>query len=158
MKTLMLQTGQVEETEALGERLGALLRPGDFVGLSGELGAGKTAFVRGVACGVGVPREAQVSSPTFALVNTYRGGRLPLLHADLYRVSDAEELYDAGFYDLVGGEGAFVVEWIDRVVEVAPPEWLEVALSHQNEGRALRFVAHGPRWEAVLAQLSTGSE
>lgn len=145
-----LRLASVEETEAFGRRLGAVLRPADFVGLSGELGAGKTALVRGAAQGVGVPREAQVSSPTFAIVNTYRGGRLPLLHADLYRVSDAEELYDAGFYDLVGSEAALLVEWIERVPELPPEQWLELRLAHDGEGRSLEVIAHGAMWEERL--------
>ena len=119
--TRELTSNSVEETERLGERLGSMLLPGDFVGLSGDLGAGKTAFSRGVARGAGIPKEALVSSPTFTIVNAYHGGRLPVFHADLYRVDDAEELYDAGFYDLMESGRAMLVEWIDRVPEVARP-------------------------------------
>lgn len=146
----------VDATEGFGERLGAQLQPGDFVGLTGDLGAGKTALVRGAARGAGVPREAQVSSPTFAIVNTYRGGRLPLLHADLYRVHDAEELYDAGFYDLVGGEAALLVEWIERVPELPPAQWLELRLSHRDDGRDLEIIAHGESWAARVDALAPG--
>lgn len=146
----------VEETEAFGRRLGEVLRSGDFVGLTGELGAGKTALVRGAAQAVGIPHEAQVSSPTFAIVNTYRGGRLTLLHADLYRVHDAEELYDAGFYDLVGSDAALLVEWVERVPELPPSEWLQLRLSHEDDGRAVEIIPHGEAWEARLPQLVPG--
>src|SRR5690348_12674735 len=108
-----VESTSAEETFALGERLGALLRPGDFVGLMGELGAGKTQLVRGIAHGAGVnPRE--VASPTFAIVYPYRG-RLPLYHADLYRLQDYDELYATGFLDLVDAGGATLVEWLDRI-------------------------------------------
>lgn len=153
---MRLHSSSPAETEALGERLGRVLQTGDFVGLSGGLGAGKTAFVRGVARGVSVPSDALVSSPTFAIVNAYRGGKVPVFHADLYRVKDAEELYDMGFYDLLG-EGALLVEWIDRVAAVAPEDWLEIRLSREGEGRALELLPHGPRAEELGRSLSAGS-
>jgi tRNA threonylcarbamoyladenosine biosynthesis protein TsaE len=108
-----LTSRSVDETHALGVKLGELLLPGDLVGLSGELGAGKTALVRGIAKGAGVA-EDDVSSPTFTIVQTYRG-RLPLHHADLYRLSTLDELYATGFFDLLEDGGATVVEWVDRV-------------------------------------------
>lgn len=151
--SLVVRTKSVEETEALGEQIGSLLQPGDFLGLSGELGAGKTALVRGIARGAGIPREALVSSPTFAIVNAYHGGRLPVFHSDLYRVADAEELYDAGFYDLMESGGALLVEWIDRVREVVPPSWLEVTLRRIPGGRELSFEAHGERPNEILRGL-----
>lgn len=152
---VIVRTENVEGTEAFGERLGRILQPSDFIGLSGTLGAGKTALVRGIARGAGVPHEAQVSSPTFAIVNAYRGGRLPLFHADLYRIADAEELYDAGFYDLLGGEGALIVEWIDRVREFAPEDWLEIVISKDGGARSFSLLAHGPR-AGELARLLRG--
>jgi tRNA threonylcarbamoyladenosine biosynthesis protein TsaE len=146
-------TQRPEETEALGEVLGSALQSGDFVALVGELGAGKTAFVRGVARGVGLPSDAQVSSPTFAIVNSYRGGRIPVFHADLYRVKDAEELYDAGWYDLMSSDGVLLVEWFDRVPEAAPPDWLEIRLARIPRGRELTFVPHGPRSQALVEKM-----
>ena len=100
-----------EQTHALGVRLGALLAPGDFVGLVGQLGAGKTHFVRGVAEGAGVA-PGEVSSPTFAIVHPYQG-RFPLHHADLYRLKDEDELYATGFFDLLGPDSAMLVEWLE---------------------------------------------
>jgi tRNA threonylcarbamoyladenosine biosynthesis protein TsaE len=139
-------------TRALGRALGRLLEPGDFVGLVGELGAGKTLFVRGVADGADVPEE-QVSSPTFAIVYPYQG-RLPLYHADLYRVADADELYATGFPELVGGDGAVLVEWIDRIWSAAPAERLEVrieASARAKRRRRLVAQARGARAESLLA-------
>jgi tRNA threonylcarbamoyladenosine biosynthesis protein TsaE len=142
-ESFVLRSKSAEETERIGEALGRTLQPGDFIGLSGDLGAGKTVLARGIARGAGVPAEALVSSPTFAIVNAYRGGRLPVFHADLYRVKDAEELYDAGFYDLVGGEGAMLVEWIDRVREVVPEDWVEIRLRRATTGREIELLSHG---------------
>src|SRR5947209_19465719 len=96
-------TRSARATRALGARLGKLLAPGDAVALIGELGAGKTELVRGICRGAGVP-GTEVASPTFAIVSAYRG-RLPVYHADLYRVADYDELFATGFFDL-GGDGA----------------------------------------------------
>ncbi len=142
-------SGSPEETHRLGVRLGALLQPGDFVGLVGDLGAGKTHLVRGVAEGAGVSRS-EVASPTFAIVYPYRG-RVPLYHADLYRLADYDELYATGFLDLVGGDGAVLVEWLDRVPEAAPREYLRITLRDTGEeSRELVAEAWGSRPAELL--------
>jgi tRNA threonylcarbamoyladenosine biosynthesis protein TsaE len=101
------------ETEALGAVLARDLRPGDVVALTGDLGAGKTAFVRGLARGLSLD-PGQVSSPTFALVHEYRGGRLPLFHVDLYRLSGAEA-EDLGLDELGVADGVLAIEWPERL-------------------------------------------
>ncbi len=151
--TATFHTRSVDETEALGEKLGALLRGGEFFGDEGDLGAGKTAFGRGLARGLGVPPESQVASPTFAIVNTYKGGRFPLFHADLYRVRDAEELYDAGFYDLFDDASAMVVEWIDRVADFAPADRLMLTIRKQGGAREISAHAQGARSAELLKGL-----
>jgi len=139
-----------EETHRLGVKLGELLQPGDFVGLIGDLGAGKTHLVRGVAEGAGVARS-EVASPTFAIVYPYRG-RVPLYHADLYRISDYDELYATGFLDLVGHDAAFLVEWLDKVPEAAPREYLRLTLRPTGEEtRELVAEAFGARPSELLA-------
>ena len=105
----------------------------------GELGAGKTQFVRGLCRGTGVP-DAEVSSPTFAIVATYRG-RLQVNHADLYRIGDDDELYATGFHELVGGPGATVVEWADRIPGALPRERLEIKLAHDARSPFVRHLA-----------------
>jgi tRNA threonylcarbamoyladenosine biosynthesis protein TsaE len=136
-------------THDLGVRLGRLLQPGDFVGLVGELGAGKTHLVRGVAEGAGVARS-QVASPTFAIVYPYQG-RMTLYHADLYRLSDYDELYATGFLDLLGGEGAMLVEWVDRIPGAAPREHLRLTLREVGEeSRELFAEAWGGRPAELL--------
>lgn len=145
-----LDLADEEATRAQARALAGLLQPGDFIGLQGELGAGKTAFSRAlcIACGVD---PARISSPTFAIVQGYQGGRLPLHHADLYRLSDADELYATGFFDLVGGESAMLVEWIDQIPSAAPPEHLWVTLAVTGpDARRLTARAQGPRHAALL--------
>jgi tRNA threonylcarbamoyladenosine biosynthesis protein TsaE len=136
--TVRKTTRSARATRALGERLGSLLRPGDVVALVGELGAGKTQLVRGVCEGAGVP-EHEVSSPSFAIVASYHG-RIPVHHADLYRISDEDELYGTGFGDLVGGEGALLVEWADRIPGALPDERLTLTLSHDDAAPSVRHV------------------
>ena len=105
-------TRSEEETEALGRRLGEKLTPGSLVAYTGDLGAGKTAFTRGLARGLGVTER--VTSPTFNIVNEYEGGRLPLFHFDLYRLGGEEELFDIGWEDYLTRGGVCAVEWSEN--------------------------------------------
>lgn len=126
----MLTTNE-EETTAAGERLGRGLRAGDVVLLYGELGAGKTAFVRGLARGLGAP-EADVSSPTFTLVQEY-AGRVTLYHVDLYRL-EPKEVDDLGLEELVSGDGIVAIEWAERW-HGRPDDAIEVRLEYAGEDR-----------------------
>src|SRR5437879_3802475 len=120
-----LVTSSAEETDATGERLGATLGAGDVVALSGELGAGKTVFVQGLVRALGVTTGA--TSPTFVLVNEYRG-RLPVHHVDAYRTGSLTELMDFGLLDLIGGDGVTLVEWADRAEPLMPPRTVRVRI------------------------------
>jgi tRNA threonylcarbamoyladenosine biosynthesis protein TsaE len=145
----------LEETRALGAALGRVLRAGDFVGLCGELGAGKTAFIRGVAEGAGVPSR-EVSSPSFAIVQPYQGRAVTLHHADLYRLVGEDELYATGFFDLLG-QGATLVEWLDRVPRAAPPDFLRLDFTVlADESRQIAAAASGPRHEELLRSWLAG--
>lgn len=117
MRVEVVITRSPEETMALGERLARELSPGDCLALVGELGAGKTTLIKGLARGLGLPEaEAEVLSPSFILVREYRGGRLPLYHIDAYRISRAEELGEIGLEEyLWSEEGVAAVEWADRL-------------------------------------------
>ena len=108
-------TNSPQETEALAARLGARLTPGTVIAYRGPLGAGKTAFTRGLARGLGV-REP-VTSPTYTIVNEYLTGRLPLFHFDMYRLGSAEELFDIGWEDYLDRGGVCAVEWSENVAE-----------------------------------------
>jgi tRNA threonylcarbamoyladenosine biosynthesis protein TsaE len=118
-------TRSAEETEAAGEQLGRTLGPGDVVALTGELGAGKTCFIQGLARGLGV--ATRPTSPTFVLINEYRG-RLPVHHVDAYRTRSLAELEDLGLSELFDGEGVTVVEWADRLEPLLPPRTIRVHL------------------------------
>ena len=119
-------SNSAQETEALGERLAAVLRPGDVVAYTGDLGAGKTAFTRGLARGLGVPDR--VTSPTFTIVNEYEGGRLPLFHFDLYRMESPEELFDIGWEDYLARGGVCAVEWSEHAEGAfeEEPIWVDI--------------------------------
>jgi tRNA threonylcarbamoyladenosine biosynthesis protein TsaE len=101
------------ETEALGERLGRVAPRGLVIALGGELGAGKTQFVRGLARGLGI--VSRVHSPTFTLVNEYGGGRLTLFHLDLYRLETPEQIWSAGIEEYLSPDGVAVIEWAERL-------------------------------------------
>lgn len=106
-------THSPEETEAVGQTLAQRLRPGTVIAYRGDLGAGKTAFTRGLARGLGV--EETVTSPTYTIVNEYLGGRLPLFHFDMYRLGSADELFDIGWEDYLDRGGVCAVEWSENV-------------------------------------------
>ena len=128
--TRTLTTHSEEETAAAGRDLAASLAAGDVVLLYGDLGAGKTAFVRGLAEGLGVDRD-QVSSPTFTLVQEYRGGRLTLFHVDLYRLDDAREIDDLGL-DEIAVDGVMAIEWAEK--HPRPPQRpVRVSIEHAGE-------------------------
>ena len=122
-------THSPEATEALGEALGRRLRGGEIVAYYGDLGAGKTAFTRGLARGLDI--SSRVTSPTYTIVNEYLGGRLPLFHFDMYRLSSAADLFDIGWEDYLLRGGVCAVEWSENVQEA-----LESALTVRIEKRS----------------------
>ncbi len=117
-------TNDPEQTEQLGQRLGMALSAGAVVAYTGDLGAGKTAFTRGLAKGLGIP--GPVTSPTFTIVNEYEGGRLPLFHFDMYRLSDSDELFDIGWEDYLVRGGVCAVEWSEIVDDALDEDCIRV--------------------------------
>lgn len=109
------RTHSESETEAVGEALATTLSPGTVIAFTGDLGAGKTAFTRGLARGLGI--SERVTSPTFTIVNEYEGGRLPLFHFDMYRLESSEELFDIGWEDYLHRGGVCAVEWSENVAD-----------------------------------------
>jgi tRNA threonylcarbamoyladenosine biosynthesis protein TsaE len=139
-----------EQTRRAGMRLGAMLRPGDAICLVGDLGAGKTTLVQGIAIGWG--SLDQVTSPTFVLVNMYRRpDGMRLYHLDAYRLQDAQEAIDLDIDNLLEGS-PLVVEWAERIREALPGEYLNIQLHYIDEQqRDLLISAHGKRYEDLLA-------
>ena len=131
-------TNSPEETEALGSRLGLRLKPGAVVAFTGDLGAGKTAFTRGLARGLGIGQ--QVTSPTFTIVNEYEGGRLPLFHFDMYRLGSSEELFDIGWEDYLARGGVCAVEWSENVADALEDGAIQVDI-RRGDGDTQRRIS-----------------
>ena len=124
-------THSPEETAALGARLAEKLGPGAVVAFTGDLGAGKTAFVSGMARGLGIPDR--VTSPTFTIVNEYEGGRLPLFHFDMYRLGSSDELFDIGWEDYLARGGICAVEWSENVSDAMEPGTITVSIRRGDD-------------------------
>lgn len=148
----MIDLPDAEATARAGEALAALVRGGDAIALVGELGAGKTTLVAGLARALGA---GPASSPTFSLVNEYPGGRLVVWHVDLYRLERAAELIELGLDDLLGDpRGVCLIEWADRF-DVMPPEHLRLELAHAGDDRrTLAASGAGPRGRALASDLA----
>lgn len=131
---LEIVTSSADSTRRLGAAIAALLEPGDFLCLRGELGAGKTTFAQGLAHGLGVADDTPVTSPTYTLLNIHNA-RLPLYHFDLYRLSGDDDALAAGFDEYFSGSGVCLVEWPERLCELLPPERLEILLEYIDEER-----------------------
>jgi len=136
----------VEETERLGAALAAQLKTGDVVALTGEIGAGKTTFVRGLAQGLGIPASS-VASPSFVLIRQYTAGRMPLYHADLFRLDHLPQAANIGLEECYEAGGVTLIEWANKVPGVLPAEFLELRFEVLDpESRRLTAVPHGPRY------------
>ena len=125
-------TNSEEETQKLGEQLAQRLKPGSVIAFTGDLGAGKTAFTRGLARGLGV--EERVTSPTFTICNEYTGRSARLFHYDMYRISDESELGEVGFWEGLG-KGVTLIEWSERIPGAIPPDAIRIEFRYAPEGR-----------------------
>jgi tRNA threonylcarbamoyladenosine biosynthesis protein TsaE len=149
---ITLRSKAADETRAIGEAIAALLRPGDTLILTGELGAGKTTFVQGVAAGLGI--DDPVTSPTFVLVHEHEG-RLPLTHADVYRLRRVQDVLDL---ELVDEDRVLLVEWGDAIRDLLPTDHLRVELtaSTDDEERRIVLEADATAWSERWSALSAG--
>lgn len=146
-----IRTHAEEGTHAVGLALAALLSPGDVLLLSGDLGAGKTALVKGIAEGLGV--SGPVTSPTFNILLVHRG-RVPLYHIDLYRLEHADQLEDIDYFGTIESDGVTAVEWGDRFPEAAPADHLDVRISIEGDAdRMLEVRGTGERSASIEASL-----
>ncbi|MDU5892555.1 MAG: tRNA (adenosine(37)-N6)-threonylcarbamoyltransferase complex ATPase subunit type 1 TsaE [Atopobium minutum] len=153
-----------EQTIGLGAQLGALLQAGDVVVLTGDLGAGKTQLTKGIAQGMGITDE--ITSPTFTIQMIYQGTSMPLYHFDLYRLSDPEELGDAGVWDALESDGPCVIEWGEQFSEELGEERLDVFLTRlddqakagQEPARQIKFEPKGERARILVSQLACAIE
>lgn len=146
-------SGSPEQTFAIGQRLGELAWPGLVVLLSGELGAGKTCFAKGLAAGLAVAQEAPVTSPSYTLLNVHQG-RLPLYHFDLYRLATVSDLEELGYDERAERDGVTLVEWAERLATALPAALLLTLIRRGPEQRELHFAATDPAGCQLLAALA----
>lgn len=150
-RPLTTTTASVEQTRALAAALAAVVESGDLVVLAGDLGAGKTAFVQGLARALGV--DEPVTSPTFTLANRYEG-RLVVNHLDVYRVEDLTEVRDLALPELLE-DGVTLIEWGDVILPALPADRLDIRITFGDgdDDRCWEIVAQGPRWEARMSEV-----
>ena len=141
----VIKVNNLEETIALGNRLGLLLQPNMLLTLSGDLGAGKTTFTKGIAKGLGI--DQMIKSPTYTIVREYEG-RLPLYHLDVYRIGNDPDSIDLD--DFLFGDGATIIEWGELIEPSLSDAYLKIFIRKLEDGRELAFEAHGARAEALL--------
>ncbi|MBU1125788.1 MAG: tRNA (adenosine(37)-N6)-threonylcarbamoyltransferase complex ATPase subunit type 1 TsaE [Candidatus Omnitrophica bacterium] len=143
----------VKDTLRIGRRIARHLKGGEIICLHGELGAGKTVLVKGIAEGLGIKADA-VMSPTFILIRVHTSGKFPLYHADLYRLRHIQEVMDLGYEEYLYGKGITVIEWADRLGNLLPTQYFKIELMHRgNSQRALCFSACGHAYERILSDL-----
>ena len=153
-RRIRCRSSSPEETQAIAETLAAALHPGDVVALSGDLGAGKTCFVQGAARAMGV--SERVTSPTFVLVREYQG-TYPILHLDVYRLGNLQELTDLGFEEFLDPAWVVFIEWGDAVGPLLPTDVLEVEIrSDRDDTRTVDLHARGASWDRRIAGLAEG--
>lgn len=154
-ESYVIVTHSTGETKALARDLASALIAGDVISLTGDLGAGKTVFVQGLAEGLGI--KERVTSPTFTIIKEY-AGRIPMFHMDVYRLSSPAELVDLGYEEYFFGEGVSIVEWGDRVEALFPPDYLEISIDRLAESdRKLALAPHGSRWIDIAKSMIGGS-
>jgi tRNA threonylcarbamoyladenosine biosynthesis protein TsaE len=144
----VLQTDSVETTRAVGAAVSTLARPGDLLLLSGELGAGKTAFAQGFGAGLDVTEP--ITSPTFVLARDYDDGRIPMHHLDVYRLEQMNEVFDIGLPEVLDDGGVTLIEWGDAIMPSLPADFLEVRLMFgaDDDDRMIVVRVVGPGWSA----------
>ena len=150
-------TRSPEETRIVGAALAPTLLPGDVISLSGDLGAGKTVFVQGLATALGV--DGGVTSPTFTIVHEYEG-RYPIIHMDVYRLDSFQEVLDLGFEELLDPQAVLLVEWGEAVTQLFPKSYLEIEIRQEDEPdhRLFVFRPRGPQWLAKLDSMKETAE
>lgn len=146
---MKLVSNSVADTTEIGRALGKALKPGDIIGLVGDLGSGKTTLVKGIAVGLKVSDKEEVTSPTFVLIKEYKG-RIPLFHFDLYRLEKIEDISLLGVEEYLFDEGACVIEWAERM-KMLLPEYCEIRIKIKGENtREFSFLGHGGRYKELL--------
>ena len=157
MERVVFQTKSASETIRVGKNIGSLLLPGDIVALVGELGAGKTQFIKGLAAGVGVGKPTYVSSPSFTLINEHLG-KVPFYHIDLFRLKSEKEAEELGLEEYFQGGGITAIEWADKIPSLLPEEilWINICYTGKNI-RSFEMIGKGMRYEELLKKFGIRS-
>ena len=150
---MKIKLSNLEETDKFGIMLGKLLNSGDILCLNGDLGAGKTTMTKSIGLGLGV--EEYITSPTFALINQYRG-RVPVYHFDVYRLENVEELYDLGFDEYFYGNGVCIIEWAEKIEKMIPEDRIVIDIKKGNnlEERILYISGFGKGYERIIKEMN----
>lgn len=153
LKKLKIELDTLEETEVFGKKLGSLLKEGDIVCLNGELGAGKTTLTKSI--GIGLEVEEYITSPTFALINEYRG-KLPVYHFDVYRLENIDELDDLGFDEYFYGQGVCIIEWAQKIEDFLPKERivLDIVNGEEENQRIISLSGSGYRYKEIIKEMN----
>jgi tRNA threonylcarbamoyladenosine biosynthesis protein TsaE len=151
---MVLQTRSASETIRIGKNIGNRLLPRDVVALVGELGAGKTQFIKGLAAGVGIGNPTYISSPSFTLINEYPG-KIPFYHIDLFRLGREKEAEELGLEDYFQGGGITAIEWADKIPSLLPKEMLFISIRYIDKNiRSVEIIGKGKRFEDLVKELS----
>ncbi|NLK94803.1 MAG: tRNA (adenosine(37)-N6)-threonylcarbamoyltransferase complex ATPase subunit type 1 TsaE [Clostridiales bacterium] len=146
---MLFKVNSIEETTNLGYHLGKLLRPGDIICLTGDLGTGKTHITKGIAKGLGI--SDVITSPTFTIVNEYDTGRIKMNHFDVYRVNDPDEIYAIGFDDYIFSDSISVIEWANYIEEILPKDYIHInikkGLNLGENYREISIIGYGKRYD-----------
>ena len=151
--TLYIMSGSLTETQSLGETIGRKLDSIFMIGLSGELGSGKTSFVQGLARGLDVPENFYITSPTYSIIHEYPG-RIPLFHIDLYRIREKDEIFETGLYEMLDRFGIFAIEWPGLLINDLPADYTAIHFQIKDDDtRKISITAHGNRAEDLIKKL-----
>lgn len=147
---MIFQTNSTSETIRLGKKIGRLLIAGDVVALVGELGVGKTQFIKGLASGIGIKNSRYISSPSFTLINEYQG-KVPFYHIDLFRLKTEEEAEELGLDEYYHGKGITAIEWADKIPFLLPKElfWIQITYTGVHT-RSIEMTGKGKRYEELI--------
>ncbi len=150
---MVIQTKSVSETIRIGRSIGSLLLPGDVVALVGELGAGKTQLIKGLAAGAGIRKPTYISSPSFTLINEYPG-KTTFYHVDLFRLGEEKEAEELGLEDYFQRKGIMAIEWADKIPSLLPKELLVIRIAYTGRNtRSLEIIGNGKHYEEIVNRL-----